>query len=215
VPLRQSDAEIIADLQAEVARLRAALRAADDELSAQRAAVRELTVRDELTGLFTPRELRRLLNEEVSRSLRYKHPLSLLLVDVDGLEGINAQHGKAAGDDVLRSVAAVLRSNLRPVDHSARHEGSALAVLLPDTFANDGVQVAERLRSLVGAAAARARSVAPGRPDVTISVGVAGIHESEKTPDELLHAATTALREAKDRGKDAVVAFVDLPSARA
>jgi diguanylate cyclase (GGDEF)-like protein len=207
---RRTDADKIADLEAENARLRSALRAAEDELSAQRAAVRELTVRDDLTGLFNQRELRRLLNEEVSRAIRYKHPLSLLLVDVDGLEGINAQHGKSAGDDVLRSVAAVLRSNLRPVDRSARYEGAALAVLLPDTFANDGVMVAERLRGLVGGAASRAASVAPHRPTVTISVGVAGIHESEKTPDELLHAATTALQEAKDRGRDAVVAFVDL-----
>jgi two-component system cell cycle response regulator len=210
----RSEAETIADLKAEIARLRGALAAAEDELHAQRAAVRELTVRDELTGLFNQRELRRLLNEEVSRALRYKHPLSLLLVDVDDLEGINAEHGKTAGDDVLRSVAAVLRSHLRPVDRSGRYEGAALAVLLPDTFANDGVQVAERLRSLVGGAASRAASAAPNRPAVTISIGVAGIHESEKTPDELLSAATTALREAKDRGRDAVVAFVDLPKTR-
>jgi two-component system, cell cycle response regulator len=212
---QDADATTIADLKAEVARLRGALRTAEEELSAQRAAVRELTVRDELTGLFNQNELRRLLNEEVSRALRYKHPLSLLLVDIDGLDGINAEHGKRAGDDVLRSVAAVLRGHLRPVDRSGRHEGAALAVLLPDTFASDGVQVAERLRALVGGAASRAASAAPNRPKVTISVGVAGIHESEKTPDDLLHAASTALREAKDRGRDAVVAFVDLPSSRA
>jgi two-component system cell cycle response regulator len=214
-PSQDADATTLADLKAEVARLRGALRTAEDELSAQRAAVRELTVRDELTGLFNQNELRRLLNEEVARALRYKHPLSLLLVDIDGLEVINAEHGKNAGDDVLRSVAAVLRSHLRPVDRSGRHEGASLAVLLPDTFASDGVQVAERLRALVGGAASRAASAAPNRPKVTISVGVAGIHESEKTPDDLLHAASTALREAKERGRDAVVAFVDLPTARA
>jgi len=152
----------------------------------------------------------RLLADEVMRAHRYKHPLSLLLVDVDDLARINAEHGTPMGDEVLRSVAAVLRANVRPVDRPARYGGAELAVLLPDTFATDGVQVAERLRSLVSEAAARTKSAATTRPRVTISVGVAGIHESEKSAEELLQAADLALKEAKDRGRNAVVAFVDL-----
>jgi two-component system cell cycle response regulator len=214
---RPSDADTIAALHAELERLRGALRAAQDELAAERAAVRELAVRDELTGLLNNKEMTRLLSYEVMRAHRYKHPLTLLLVDVDDLARINAEHGTPMGDEVLRSVAAVLRANLRPVDRPARYGGAELAVLLPDTFATDGVQVAERLRGLVAEAAARTKSAATTRPKVTISVGVAGIHESEKSAEELLHAATVALKEAKDRGRDAVVAFVDLklPAARA
>jgi two-component system, cell cycle response regulator len=213
----RSETETIAALAAEIERLRGALRAAEEELAAQRATVRELTVRDELTGLLNRKEMTRLLADEVLRARRYKHPLSLLLVDVDDLARINAEHGAPMGDEVLRSVAAVLRANLRPVDRPARHDGAELAVLLPDTFANDGVQVAERLRSLVADAAARTKSAATTRPRVTISVGVAGIHESEKSAEELLDAAALALKEAKDRGRNAVVAFVDLKlsSARA
>jgi diguanylate cyclase (GGDEF)-like protein len=207
--------ETIAALHAEIERLRGALRAAENELASERATVRELTVSDELTGLINHKELTRLLAYEVTRARRYKHPLSLLLVDVDDLARINAEHGAPMGDEVLRSVAAVLRANLRPVDRPARYGGAELAVLLPDTFANDGVQVAERLRGLVSEAAARTKSAATTRPKVTISVGVAGIHESEKSSDELLHAATVALKEAKARGRDAVVAFVDLPASRA
>jgi diguanylate cyclase (GGDEF)-like protein len=212
-----TDAETIATLAADNERLRVALRVAEDALSNERAAVRELTVRDELTGLINRKEMTRLLTDEVMRAHRYKHPLSLLLVDVDDLARINAEHGTPMGDEVLRSVAAVLRANLRPVDRPARYGGAELAVLLPDTFASDGVQVAERLRSLVTDAAARTKSAATTRPKVTISVGVAGIHESEKSAEELLHAADLALKEAKDRGRDAVVAFVDLklPTARA
>jgi two-component system cell cycle response regulator len=205
-----TDAETIATLAADNERLRGALRAAEDALSNERAAVRELTVRDELTGLINRKEMTRLLTDEVMRAHRYKHPLSLLLVDVDDLARINAEHGTPMGDEVLRSVAAVLRANLRPVDRPARYGGAELAVLLPDTFASDGVQVAERLRSLVTDAAARTKSAATTRPKVTISVGVAGIHESEKSADELLNAATVALKEATGRGRNAVVAFVDL-----
>jgi diguanylate cyclase (GGDEF)-like protein len=207
-----SDAQTIAELRAENERLRAALTAAERELATERAAVRELTVHDELTGLLNNRELRRLLEAEVMRARRYKHPLTLLLVDVDDLARINAEHGAPMGDEVLRSVAAMLRENLRPVDRPARYGGAELAVLLPDTFANDGVQVAERLRGLVSEAAARTKSAATTRPRVTISVGVAGLHESDKTADELLAAAAVALKEAKSRGRNAVVAFVDLPA---
>jgi len=212
-----TEAQTIATLQSEIDRLRGALFAAEEALASERAAVRELTVRDELTGLLNRKEMTRLLSDEVMRARRYKHPLSLLLVDVDDLDRINAEHGTPMGDEVLRSVAAVLRSNLRPVDRPARYGGAELAVLLPDTLATDGVQVAERLRSLVAEAAARTKSAATTRPKVTISVGVAGIHESEKSPEELLQAADVALKEAKDRGKNAVVAFVDLklPTARA
>jgi diguanylate cyclase (GGDEF)-like protein len=206
----RSDAETIAALHAEIERLRGALRAAEDKLAAERATIRELTVRDELTGLLNQKELTRLLDYEVTRARRYKHPLSLLLVDVDDLARINAEHGTPMGDEVLRSVAAVLRGNLRPVDRPARCGGAELAVLLPDTFASDGVQVAERLRGLVSEAATRTKSAATTRPKVTISVGVAGIHESEKSAEELLDAAALALKEAKARGRDAVVAFVDL-----
>jgi len=217
LPTDKSPSDTIAALHAENERLRGALHAAEEELATERAAVRELTVVDELTGLLNRREMNRLLTDEVMRARRYKHPLSLLLVDVDDLARINAEHGTPMGDEVLRSVAAVLRSNLRPVDRPARYGGAELAVLLPDTFANDGVQVAERLRSLVADAAARTKSAATTRPKVTISVGVAGIHESEKSADELLQAADVALKEAKDRGRNAVVAFVDLklPTARA
>jgi diguanylate cyclase (GGDEF)-like protein len=207
---RPTEDETITALHAEIERLRGALRAAEEQLATERATVRELTVRDELTGLLNRKEMTRLLAEEVMRARRYKHPLSLMLVDVDDLARINAEHGAPMGDEVLRSVAATLRSNLRPVDRPARYGGAELAVVLPDTFANDGVQVAERLRALVSEAAARTKSAATTRPKVTISVGVAGIHESEKSADELLHAATVALKEAKDRGRNAVVAFVDL-----
>ena len=202
-------------MHAENERLRAALHLAEEALATERAAVRELTVRDELTGLLNRKEMTRLLGDEVLRARRYKHPLSILLVDVDDLARINAEHGTPMGDEVLRSVAAVLRANVRPVDRPARYGGAELAVLLPDTFATDGVQVAERLRSLVFEAAARTKSAATTRPKVTISVGVAGIHESDKSAEELLQAADIALKEAKDRGRNAVVAFVDLPTARA
>lgn len=207
---RLSDAETLAALQTENEQLRAALQAAEDELATHRASVRELTRIDELTALLNRREMTRLLGEEVERARRYKHPLSFLRVDVDDLARINTQHGTAMGDEVLRSVAAVLRANLRPVDRPARYGGAELAVILPNTFASDAVQVAERLRGLVADAAARTKHAATTHPHVTISVGVVGILESDESADQVVAAAGVALAEAKGRGRNAVVAFVDL-----
>ena len=86
----RSDAPTIAGLQGENDRLRGALRAAEGALSSERAAVRELTVRDELTGLLNRKEMTRLLTDEVMRARRYKHPLSLLLDEGDGRDAVVA-----------------------------------------------------------------------------------------------------------------------------
>ncbi|HEX3695912.1 MAG TPA: sensor domain-containing diguanylate cyclase [Polyangia bacterium] len=193
-----------------------ALRRAEEALAAQRAALQELAVRDELTGLYNHKEMQRLLAEEVGRGRRYRRPLSLLRLEVDGFrDRVAAQHGERAADAVLRAIAELLRTNLRPIDRPARFTGDELAVILPDTYATDAVQVAERLRSLV--AALSTPVITDGREGqnkktlkVTLSLGVAGLNESEGSSDQLIRAAGYALGEAKGRGQNCVVTFVDL-----
>ncbi|HXI54629.1 MAG TPA: sensor domain-containing diguanylate cyclase [Polyangia bacterium] len=197
-----------------------ALRRAQEEIASQRVALKELAVRDELTGLYNHKEMQRLLAEEVGRLRRYRRPLSLLRIHVDDYrEGIAAQHGEQAANAVLRSIAELLRANLRPIDRPARFTGDELAVILPDTYATDAVLVAERLRTIVAAAATPVLTTAPGvatkKPiKVTLSIGVAGLNESEGTSEQLIGAAGQALSEAKGRGRDCVVTFVDLAVTR-
>jgi diguanylate cyclase (GGDEF)-like protein len=197
-----------------------ALRRAQEEIASQRLALKELAVRDELTGLYNHKEMQRLLAEEVGRLRRYRRPLSLLRIHVDDYrEVVAAQHGEQAADAVLRSIAELLRANLRPIDRPARFTGDELAVILPDTYATDAVLVAERLRTIVAAATTPALTTAPGGASkkpikVTLSVGVAGLNESEGTSEQLIRAAGQALSEAKGRGRDCVVTFVDLAVTR-
>jgi diguanylate cyclase (GGDEF)-like protein len=193
-----------------------ALRRAEEAIAAQRAALQELAVRDELTGLYNHKEMQRLLAEEVGRGRRYRRPLSLLRLEIDGFrESVAVQHGERAADAVLRAIAELLRTNLRPIDRPARFTNDELAVVLPDTYATDAVQVAERLRSLV--ATLSTPVITSGRDGqnkktlkVTLSVGVAGLNESEGSSDQLIRAAGYALGEAKGRGHNCVVTFVDL-----
>ena len=195
-----------------------ALRRAQEEIAAQRAALQELAIRDELTGLFNQKEMQRLLAEEVGRGRRYRRPLSLLRLEIDGFrDAVAAQHGEAAADTVLRAVAELLRTNLRPIDRPARFSADELAVVLPDTYATDAVLVAERLRALVAALATPVITAGhPGKNDnkknlkVTLSVGVAGLNESEGSSDQLIRTAGQALAEARGRGHNCVVTFVDL-----
>jgi len=192
--------------------LRRELRQLQDDLDLARKALTEVVTHDEVTGLYNPRQFRRFVAEEIGRSRRSRRPLSLLLVDVNDWKKLRTAHGEGAADDVLREVAAAVRGNLRPVDRAARHGEGELGVLLPDAFADDAIVVAERLRQLVARKVFSVSNTRGERVDVTVtlSFGVAGLHEGDDAPETLLAAANRALSEAKGRGASCVVAFVDL-----
>ena len=152
---------------------------------------------DPLTGLSNRRAFDTLFDEELYRCERMRRPLALLLVDLDGLKGINDEYGHASGDVALKLVADILKSNRR-TDRSARLGGDEFAVLLPDTDPADAIGVAERLASSL-------RRVAEFGFPVTLSLGIACAPGDGRTGDELRHAADVALYAAKRRGGDRVV----------
>ncbi len=108
---------------------------------------RNLALLDPLTGLYN----RRFFFSEgmlvVGRVLRYRHPVSFVLVDVDGLKGINERFGHGAGDMALKDLAKVLREQLRESDLLARIGDDEFALLLPETGAQGGGELAERILS--------------------------------------------------------------------
>jgi len=163
-----------------------------------------LATTDPLTGLYNPRAFHDQLRQELRRTARYREPLSLLLMDLDGLKRVNDQFGHEAGDAALRSVAEAMRSGLREIDLGARIGGDEFAVLAPQTGAEAAVVLAERLRALV-AKAGNGRGSQP----TTISIGIASVSPSTHalpTPASLMAAADRALYAAKRVGGNRVSA---------
>jgi diguanylate cyclase (GGDEF)-like protein len=160
----------------------------------------QLSITDALTGLHNARALQEQLHREVIRSARYRQPLSLLLIDLDGLKAINDRLGHDAGDRALRHVAVIIQSQLRLSDLGARWGGDEFALLAPNTGAMAAAALAERVRSLVANDPA-------GRfvPPVTISIGIATLDSDQDIrvdPVTLMHAADSALYEAKQMGRN-------------
>ncbi len=165
--------------------------------------VRATAERDALTGLYNRRAFdRRLANEEI-RFERYRHPLALLILDIDHFKAVNDTHGHEAGDQVLRSVADILANAVRDVDIVARFGGEEFVALLPETSLPAAVDVAERLRAAVEdtVVAWRGSSI-----PVRASIGVSACPECVSGTDELMRSADAALYLAKTEGRNRVAA---------
>lgn len=171
--------------------------------------LQRLSVTDGLTGLHNHRHFQERLREEFRRAQRYDDALSLILLDLDHFKNVNDTHGHAAGDGVLREVAAALSRCVRETDLVARYGGEEFAVLLPRTHLTGALTVAERvsreLRSLrLGLDTAALR--------VTASLGVSSFpHRSVLSPEQLLLTADEALYRAKSEGRDKVCLYPQLP----
>jgi diguanylate cyclase (GGDEF)-like protein len=152
---------------------------------------------DALTGLANARTLSRVLELEVARASRQGTDLSVAIFDIDGLASANAGGGPAAGDDILREVAAVLAESVRLVDTVARWGGDEFLVVAPGAA---GMTVARRVLDAV------ATRPAPGGGSISVSAGVARFPNDGATPDELVSAAEAALRTAKSTGPGALAA---------
>lgn len=168
-----------------------------DELAA-------LSETDPLTGLPNRRALRRHLAEEFDRSLRYGTPVSLLVIDIDGLKQLNDTDGHAAGDRVIRSVADAISRGLRHSDFGARWGGDEFAIVAPNTSLGAVRSSAERLVERVAK-----ESAAGGHRPATVSVGIATFDPLENKYadlDALVRAADDALYHAKESGRNRVAA---------
>ncbi|HKY60383.1 MAG TPA: diguanylate cyclase [Gemmatimonadota bacterium] len=166
------------------------------------ARVSEAARRDPLTGLFNVRVLNEGIEEEIHRAERTGASLSLLMIDVDFLKHVNDVYGHPAGDQVLKSLAETLRRLIRRIDLVARCGGEEFAVLLPETTAERGEDVAARLRESIEALEH------PGVGEaITVSIGVAAYPEDAGSASELVHAADQALYVSKNSGRNRVTRY--------
>lgn len=163
--------------------------------------VKELSVRDALTGLYNRRVLEEILRVEESK--RTPMPLAILILDVDDFKAVNDTFGHPAGDRVLSVLGKLLQDNCRKENIVSRYGGEEFAILMtnPGLTAAAAMQAAERLRNVLGAQdfAFSGRQVR-----LTVSIGVAYSTGKSKVPETILARADQALYQAKRSGKNRV-----------
>jgi diguanylate cyclase (GGDEF)-like protein len=162
----------------------------------------ELSVTDDLTQLYNSRFLNAALRREVERSRRYRVPLSLIFLDLDGFKSINDRHGHLCGSRALVEVGAVIRATVREIDVVARFGGDEFTVILPQTGRAGARVIAERIRERI--AATHYLKAHGLEVRVTASLGIATYPEHGVTGDALVARADQAMYSAKGAGKDQV-----------
>jgi len=167
---------------------------------------RELSVRDELTALYNRRHFQEVLQMEWKRATRFKRPLSLLMIDIDHFKIFNDTFGHLTGDKVLKTISKLLIKNLREVDTIARFGGEEFVVLLPDTDVEGAQVVGEKIRRIVeGERLSEDRHIMP----LTISIGISNFPKDAREMDDLIDHSDVVLYEAKDRGRNQVVTYIE------
>ncbi|MBB2751659.1 UNVERIFIED_ORG: two-component system cell cycle response regulator [Rhizobium aethiopicum] len=177
----------------------------NDRLRASVKQTIELAVTDPLTGLYNRRYLDNHLNVLFNRSMARGRPLSVLITDIDRFKQVNDTYGHDGGDEVLREFANRVRSTIRGADLACRYGGEEFVVVMPDTSPEIAATVAERLRAAVESAPFRLKHSGEAL-NVTASFGIASRIGSVLTPDQLMKQADLALYEAKNTGRNRVVA---------
>jgi diguanylate cyclase (GGDEF)-like protein len=157
---------------------------------------------DPLTGLLNLRRLEEALTAEVARSERYRHRLSVIMLDLDQLARYNHRHGHARGNQLLVAAAQFVKANIRAVDTVARYGGDEFCILCPETNREDAFILAERLcRQFM---AAPFLATAEDGPALTVSGGVASYPDDARSAPDLLAAADAAVAAVKRLGGGAV-----------
>ncbi len=159
---------------------------------------------DDLTGVFNHRYFDLRLAQEVSRSSRYKMPLTLVLLDIDGFGHYIKSNGDYHGNLVLKKAAELLRRNIRGSDIMVRYGGDAFCVILPNTPLPPGISLGRRFCAIIHDYPFLHEEAQPkGR--ITVSVGVASL--ADHTPEELMRCAESALASAVRKGGNTVEVF--------
>ncbi|MDR1726880.1 MAG: sensor domain-containing diguanylate cyclase [Acidobacteriota bacterium] len=165
----------------------------------------KLAITDDLTGLYNSRYLKKYLEIDVKRCLRYKKKVSLLFIDVDGFKQVNDTYGHLTGSRVLAEMGKVFRQMIRETDIVARYGGDEFVIVLPETPLAGALTTAERIRKKVeeydfAAWDARIR--------LTVSLGVASYPRHALTAEGLINKADAAMYRAKESLRNNIKAAV-------
>ena len=161
---------------------------------------------DDLTQLYNRRYFFVRFQQELERAKRYQRPLSCLILDLDHFKQVNDTYGHLAGDQVLKEIAHILKTQCRQSDLAGRYGGEEMIVLLPETDAHGAFAIAERIREMIQnheTVSAKGQSIR-----VTVSIGVAHLNGAEvgavDNPDRIVQYADDALLAAKKKGRNRI-----------
>ncbi len=163
---------------------------------------KKLTITDDLTSLYNFRYLREFLGFEISRSLRYNNPLSVLFIDIDNFKSVNDTRGHLVGSAVLVEIGEIFKSMVRDKDAIVRYGGDEFVIILPETSIEGASVLAKRIKDKVE------NYVFKGGDDysikLTVSIGIATCPKHSSRAEDLIKMADTAMYEAKFDGKNKI-----------
>lgn len=171
--------------------------------------LRHLSETDSLTGLANRRTFDQQLHKEFQRFLRYRHPFSIVMVDIDWFKRINDTYGHPAGDHVLTEFAWRLRDHIRKTDILARIGGEEFAIMMPETYPLEAKKRTELLQQIINTTPFQIAGSNDSPLMITASFGISCVADNDLVADAPLIRADTALYKAKNNGRNQVMLFND------
>jgi diguanylate cyclase (GGDEF)-like protein/PAS domain S-box-containing protein len=164
----------------------------------------EQSIHDPLTGLYNRRFLAESIKREAANAVREQHPIGIAIIDIDYFKQVNDTYGHEAGDMELIHLAEILSRLSRAGDYVFRYGGEEFLIMMPDTSLLAAVQMAERCRQHI---ANYVLNYADSQISITVSIGVAALLPGESGYEAVLKAADDGLYQAKEKGRNCVVAI--------
>jgi diguanylate cyclase (GGDEF)-like protein/PAS domain S-box-containing protein len=168
-----------------------------------RAALREQSIRDPLTGLYNRRYMEEVLRQHLSRVTRRLHPLAIIMIDIDHFKSFNDVYGHAAGDRLLNELGRFLQSHIRREDIACRYGGEEFTLIMPDATLEQAQHRADYLRQ--EAKQLQVHDADKSYTGITLSLGVAAYPQHGRNIETVLRVADTALYRAKQAGRDRIM----------
>ena len=154
---------------------------------------------DELTELNNRRAFFDLGNRAFKQAVRFSHPLSIVMMDLDHFKNINDTYGHAAGDEVLKVICKQIKKLMREIDIVARMGGEEFVLLLPETGSNEALKLTERIRLEIENTIIKYKE---HEIKITASFGIYSCKTAEETLEKMLTKADDALYIAKRKGRN-------------